>query len=463
MTVSYVELKGKLGASAAGATITLQRSSELGDATARQRFPPEPQQVIADADGGWSITAVANDNAGLKPAGSYYALTIDQPDGSRNRYRIELNSDGGAVQYIAALALGTDPLASSPYLLADNNLDDVASPAAALANLGGLSQAQADGLMVADRTTPLGQFEYFDQWSQVITGQTDDPLPAFGLTFGAQTYHNVIYGDPVTGPAFWFGYNPHLLSAKEGSASHGAIGISCFADAGDTNNGSGGHGLEFNFSFRSRDGQHATNAIELVAVDDNTNAVSLALRCGTGHSPGGYSEINFSNADGSFNFMTMDGVAGNITVYQPTTFQAELVTVTNSAGPGILIVNGTTEAELAFQQSGENKWFFQAADDLMYLSSFRGPHWLLIPGSSYAAAKSDILSMTQVFSSLIVSSGANLGNNAADGFFYLPAVSGPPTGVPTAQAGSVACAYDITGNKLYVYNSGWHSAEIQGV
>jgi hypothetical protein len=158
--------------------------------------------------------------------------------------------------------------------------------------------------------------------------------------------------------------------------------------------------------------------------------------------------------------MTMDGVAGNITVYQPTTFQAELVSVVNSAGPGILVISGTTVAELAFQQSGDNKWFFQTADDLMFLSSTQGPHWLLVPGSSYAAAKSDILSMTQVFSSLIVSSGVNLGNNAADGFLYLPAVSGPPTGVPTAQAGSVACAYDVTGNKLYVYNSGWRSADI---
>jgi hypothetical protein len=460
MTVSYVELKGKLGAPAAGAVITLQRSAALGDAAGRQRFPAEPQQVIADAGGRWSITAVASDNAGLAPAGSYYALTIDQPGASRNRYRIELNSADGAVQYIAALGLGTDPLAGSPYLLAGNNLDDVASPAAALANLGGVSQAQADGLMAADQTTPLAQLEYFDQWSQVITGQTDDPLPPFGLTFGSQTYQSVVYGDLVTGPAFWFGYNPRLLSAAADSASHGAVGISCFADAGDTNNGAGGHGLEFNVGFRSMDGKRATNAVEVVAVDDNTNAVSLALRCGTGHSPGGYSEINFANADGSFNFMTMDGVAGNITVYQPTTFQAELVSVVNSAGPGILVISGTTEAELAFQQSGDNKWFFQTAGDLMFFSSAQGPHWLLVPGASYAAARSDIFSVTQVFSSLIVSSGVNLGNSAADGFLYLPAISGPPTGVPTAQAGSVACAYDVTGNKLYVYNSGWHSADI---
>jgi hypothetical protein len=132
--------------------------------------------------------------------------------------------------------------------------------------------------MAAVQSTPLGQLQYVDQWQQTITGQTDDPLPPFGLTFGSQTYQNVIYGDPVTGPAFWFGYNPHLLSAEAASSSHGAIGISCFADAGDTNDGAGGHGIEFNVAFRSKDGNHATNAIEIVAVDDNANVVSLAFR-----------------------------------------------------------------------------------------------------------------------------------------------------------------------------------------
>jgi hypothetical protein len=436
MNVSYVELKGDLGPSGAGAAITLQRSSGLTDAAGFRRFPPGPQRATADAGGGWSITAVANDNAGIEPAGSYYTLMIDQPGVPRNQYKIELNSAGGVIQYITALTPVADP------------------------DAGGVSQSRAAGLMVAVQSTPLAQLEYFDQWQQTITGQTDDPLPPFGLTFGSQTRENVSYGDPVTGPAFWLGYNPHLLSAEEGSSSHGAVGMSCFADAGETNNGVGGHGLKFDVGFRSMDGKHATNAIEMVAVDDNTNAVSLAFRCGTGRSAGGRSEINFSNSDGSFDFMTMDGVAGHITVYQPTTFQAELVSIANSAGSGILAISGQTEAGLAFQQLGDNKWFFQMAGTRMFFSSYQGLHWLLVPGASCATARSDIFSVTQVFSSLIVSGGANLGNDATDGFLYLPAVSGPPTGLPAVQPGAVACAYDVTDNKLYVYNSGWRSTQL---
>jgi hypothetical protein len=462
MTVDYVELKGNLGVSAAGAAVTLQCSSWLSDAASRGQFPPEPKKVIADAGGRWAITAIANDNPSIMPAGSYYTLTIDVPGASRRQCKIELNFADGDTQYIVALAPVAAPGAGTSYLLASNNLDDVADSAAALANLGGVSQSQAEGFMVAVQSTQLNQLEYFDQWQQTITGQTDDPLPPFGLTFGSQTYENVIYGDLVTGPAFWLGYNPHLLSAEEESSAHGALGISCFADSGDTNNGAGGHGMEFNVAFRSKDGNHATNAIEVVAVDDNANVVSLALRCGNGHNAGGYSEINFSNSDGSLGFMTMDGVAGNITVYQPATFEGEFVSIVNSTGPGILVISGETVAELAFQQSGENKWFFQMAEALMVFSSSQGPHWLLIPGASYAAARSDIYSVTQVFSSLIVSGGAVLGNDATDGFFYLPAVSGAPTGVPTFQAGSVACAYDVTGNKLYIYNSGWQTVELKG-
>jgi hypothetical protein len=462
MSVNHVVLKGNLGGSAAGAVVALECSTWRSDTRSGRRIPPGPHRTVADARGRWSVAAVANDSPGILPSGSYYTLAIDWPGGSRSRYKIELNSAAAPVQYLVALTPPADPGDASGYLLASNNLDDVDSTAVALANLGGVSQAQASGFMVAQRSTPLGPGEYFDQWQQIITGQTDDPLPPFGLTFGSQTYESVTYGDPVTGPAFWFGYNPHLLSAESASSSHGAIGISCFADAGDTNDGAGGHGMEFNVGFRSKDGKHATNAMEIVAVDDDSNVVSLAFRCGTGQNDGGRSEINFSNADGSVSFLTMDGIAGNITFRQPVDFRTEFVSVTSTTGPAILIIDGQDVAELAFQQAGENTWFFQAAGTLMGLTSSKGAHLLLVPGASYTAARTDILSVTQIFSSLIVSDGADLGSHATDGFLYLPAISGPPAGVPTAQAGSVACAYDITDNKLYVYNSGWHYAQMQG-
>lgn len=44
-----------------------------------------------------------------------------------------------------------------------------------------------------------------------------------------------------------------------------------------------------------------------------------------------------------------------------------------------------------------------------------------------------------------------------DGFFYIPAAAGAPTGVPTAVAGRVPMYYDTTNNKFYVYNGAWKS------
>jgi len=44
-----------------------------------------------------------------------------------------------------------------------------------------------------------------------------------------------------------------------------------------------------------------------------------------------------------------------------------------------------------------------------------------------------------------------------NGFFYIPASAGAPTGVPTAISGVVPMYYDTTNNKFYVYNGAWKS------
>jgi len=55
---------------------------------------------------------------------------------------------------------------------------------------------------------------------------------------------------------------------------------------------------------------------------------------------------------------------------------------------------------------------------------------------------------------LVVGTAA-LATTATDGFLYIPTCAGTPTGVPTAQTGTVAMVFDTTNNKLYIYDGGW--------
>jgi hypothetical protein len=51
--------------------------------------------------------------------------------------------------------------------------------------------------------------------------------------------------------------------------------------------------------------------------------------------------------------------------------------------------------------------------------------------------------------------------NATNGFVYVPAMSGTPTGTPTAYTGMVPMCIDITGSKLWAYIGGaWKSANL---
>jgi len=69
--------------------------------------------------------------------------------------------------------------------------------------------------------------------------------------------------------------------------------------------------------------------------------------------------------------------------------------------------------------------------------------------------------MTHSIARLTVSSGGNIYSAVApattmtDGFFYIPAAAGAPTGVPTSITGQVPMYYDSTNNNFYVYNGAW--------
>lgn len=47
-----------------------------------------------------------------------------------------------------------------------------------------------------------------------------------------------------------------------------------------------------------------------------------------------------------------------------------------------------------------------------------------------------------------------------NGFFYVSAAAGVPSGTPTSISGSVPMYYDTTNNKFYVYNGSWKSVAL---
>lgn len=56
---------------------------------------------------------------------------------------------------------------------------------------------------------------------------------------------------------------------------------------------------------------------------------------------------------------------------------------------------------------------------------------------------------------------ADLANAATEGFLYIRAGDGAPTGTPSnAGNGRVATYYDRTNDALYVYNGGWVSVSL---
>jgi hypothetical protein len=53
--------------------------------------------------------------------------------------------------------------------------------------------------------------------------------------------------------------------------------------------------------------------------------------------------------------------------------------------------------------------------------------------------------------------GDALATDATTGFLYIPAMAGPPTGIPDVEAGRAPLVVDETNDRLYFFSNGtWH-------
>jgi hypothetical protein len=146
---------------------------------------------------------------------------------------------------------------------------------------------------------------------------------------------------------------------------------------------------------------------------------------------------------------------------------------TTGAGGGTLFV---------VNQNGQvaSKGFFPTADSSFDLGTalvaFRAAYvdtLALISGGSapaigmYAPAANSFAMTTNTTTRLSADANGNvivgagiLTTTATDGYLYIPASAGAPTGVPTSVSGRVPIHYDATNNRFYVYDAGWVSVAL---
>jgi hypothetical protein len=360
-------------------------------------------------------------------------------------------------------------------------------PASAFGDAGaaGIETARAE----AAEAPPVPQSQSFalanDTYQEIlqwtVTGQTDSPLPQFGLVATSRTYGVA----PIQGPAAFFGYNP--LPPIGGAADgHGSALLNFFADAGDTNS-SGAHGIEANISFTTSGG-NACGAFEMVAVDDRTNTVNTTIRCGSGSSGAYTSQIVFENATASVVFAVMSNTRRNITFNYPVIFgggaqflyeqpvfsvaiASPLTVSTNAPSAGCiftiaalgatsiasLVLNGNNTGytnQINFQTAGTTQWqIWNYPGDFGITDSVNARTALtLFPGT--AATAKIVVNSALVSGGSMVCGRAVLATTATSGFLYMPSCAGAPTGTPAAWAGTVPFVFDTTDNRLYFYAGG---------
>jgi hypothetical protein len=69
--------------------------------------------------------------------------------------------------------------------------------------------------------------------------------------------------------------------------------------------------------------------------------------------------------------------------------------------------------------------------------------------------------LTQTVAGSVKAGSTAIATTATDGFPYIPAAAGPPTGTPTAVSGMVPMYYDSTNDALYIFRgSNWRSVAV---
>jgi len=119
--------------------------------------------------------------------------------------------------------------------------------------------------------------------------------------------------------------------------------------------------------------------------------------------------------------------------------------------------NGTYYTQNAFFDGPDWKYVITAAANRYQMLS--GVHsWHTAPSGTAGNTITFTQAMTLDASGNVYAGSGTTG--MTNGFFYIPAAAGAPTGVPSAISGRVPMYYDTTNNKFYVYNGAWKAVTL---
>lgn len=104
--------------------------------------------------------------------------------------------------------------------------------------------------------------------------------------------------------------------------------------------------------------------------------------------------------------------------------------------------SSSAQLNVDYAQAGNNRW-------ITYLDASSTPAFRFF--NVRRSADAFVLADS---GSTIVGDQAALATNATNGFLYVPACAGTPTGTPTAVTGKIPIVADSTNNKLYIYSGG---------
>lgn len=100
---------------------------------------------------------------------------------------------------------------------------------------------------------------------------------------------------------------------------------------------------------------------------------------------------------------------------------------------------------------------WQATANLARIYTFKGSGGGTARGMALGTDSTNRITIDALGNVAMNGENAAMATTATDGYLSIPTCAGAPTGVPTAKTGAVQLHYDITNDKLWVYNGGWKS------